>query len=120
MTMLIPDQLRMTVAGMTCEACAVCVGQALEAAGARAVQVDVGRKEASFTLPSGVEPRGADGRLSARPGRAPAGNIKPAPPETELFPARLRTKPVDPSYPSGVASSGTNSVSGRSPVVRCG
>jgi copper chaperone CopZ len=56
MTMLIPDQLRMTVAGMTCEACAVCVRQALEAAGARAVQVDVGRKEATFTLPSGVEP----------------------------------------------------------------
>ena len=56
MTMLIPDQLRMSVAGMTCEACAVCVRQALEGAGARAVQVDVGRKEATFTLPTGVEP----------------------------------------------------------------
>ena len=56
MTMLTQDQLRMSVAGMTCEACAVCVRQALEAAGARAVQVDVGRKEASFTLPSGVTP----------------------------------------------------------------
>lgn len=56
MTTLTQDQLRMTVAGMTCDACAVCVRQALEAAGARAVQVDVGRKEATFTLPAGVVP----------------------------------------------------------------
>jgi copper chaperone CopZ len=50
------DQVRLTVAGMTCEACAVCVRQALAAAGAREVHVDVGRKEATFTLPAGVAP----------------------------------------------------------------
>ena len=78
MTKLTEDQLRMTVAGMTCDACAVCVRQALEAAGARAVQVDVGRKEATFTSPSGVTPlalreavRAAGylpGRIEPRPG----------------------------------------------------
>lgn len=78
MTKLTEDPLRMTVAGMTCDACAVCVRQALEAAGARAVQVDVGRKEATFTLPSGVTPlalreavRAAGylpGRIEPRPG----------------------------------------------------
>jgi Cu+-exporting ATPase len=56
MTTLTQDQRRMTVAGMTCDACAVCVRQALQAAGAQVVQVDVGRKEATFTLPAGVEP----------------------------------------------------------------
>jgi hypothetical protein len=50
----------------------------MEAAGARAVQVDVGRKEATFTLPAGVAPlalreavRAAGylpGRIEPRPG----------------------------------------------------
>ena len=77
MTMLTPDQQRMTVAGMTCEACAVCVRQALEAAGARAVQVDVGRKEATFTLPTGVEPLAL--RAAVRAAGYLPGRIEPRP-----------------------------------------
>lgn len=54
MTTPTQDRVRLTVAGMTCEECAVCVRQVLETAGAREVHVDVGRKEATFTLPAGV------------------------------------------------------------------
>jgi copper chaperone CopZ len=56
MTTLTPDRVRMAVFGMTCEECAVCVRQALATAGAREVHVDVGQKEATFTLPAGVAP----------------------------------------------------------------
>ncbi len=77
MTTLTQDQLRMTVAGMTCDACALCVRQALEAAGARAVQVDVGRKEATFTLPTGVAPLAL--RAAVRAAGYLPGRIEPKP-----------------------------------------
>jgi copper chaperone CopZ len=56
MTTLTEDRVRMTVAGMTCDECARGVHQVLEAAGAREIHVDVGRKEAAFVLPAGVAP----------------------------------------------------------------
>jgi copper chaperone CopZ len=72
-----PDQVRMTVFGMTCEACARCVRQTLEAAGAREVRVDVDRKEATFALPAGVAPPALRDAVRAR-GYLP-GRIEPRP-----------------------------------------
>lgn len=90
-TTLTQDQVRMTVFGMTCEACAVCVRQAMEAAGAREVHVDVGRKEATFTLLAGVAPAALReavraGWLSAGPDRPPAGGVGRAPQRSQHRP----------------------------------
>ena len=77
MTTPTQDRMRMAVFGMICDACALCVRQALEAAGAREVNVDVGRKEATFALPAGVAPAAV--RDAVRANGYLAGRIEPRP-----------------------------------------
>ncbi len=50
------QQQRLPIAGMTCPHCETAVRDALQSVGARDVQADYRRGEATFTLPAGVDP----------------------------------------------------------------